>query len=188
MSEPTSGREARHHIPFYDDFLKHFEVWIVVVLLLLVVFVTFVNILDRNFQLGLWEYATIEKMVYSMVFFIGMYGGVIAARRAKHIAIDAVTHFLSPRRRLALGVVLQIIGGLTCLVLMSACWEWIHSIIQADDTLVPGREEWWLRVRLWRMPVAIAFGWMALHFFVNAGRFFIDALRPPPGGYQEEAP
>ena len=170
--------EARLHIPFYDDVLKVVEIWLVLGFLSLVILATFVNILDRNFQLGLWEYAIVEKMVYSMVFYVGLYGGVIAARRAKHIAIDAVTHFLSERMRLYLGVLLQAIGGVTCFVLMMACYDWVYEILHHDSTLIPGRDEWWVRTRLWRWPVIIAFGWMALHFFVNSGRFFVQAFRP----------
>jgi len=178
--EEGAWTKPRFHIPFYDDVLKVTEVWIVLIMLLLVISATFINIIDRNFQIGIWEYAVIEKMVYSLTFFIGMYGGVIAARRCKHISVDAVTHFLTLRQRRSLGVIMQIIGGLTCAVIAMACYDWIHSdLVPADDTLVPGKDEWWLSTRLWRWPVVIAFAWMTLHFFVNAGRFFYDAMWPP---------
>jgi TRAP-type C4-dicarboxylate transport system permease small subunit len=181
-SQPAGGdawNKPSFHIPFYDDVLKIVEVWLVLTLLLGVVFATFVNILDRNFQLGVWNYAVIEKMIYSAVFYIGIYGGVIAARRNKHIAIDAVATFLSLRQKRIVGIVLQAIAGVTCTVLMLSVHEWMMVIISADTGLVPGRDDWWLKVRLWRWPVVIGFGWMALHFFVNSGRFLHDTLRPP---------
>ena len=77
------ARKTRVHIPFYDDVLKSVEVWLLLGLLTFVIGATFLNILDRNFQLGLWEYAVVEKMVYSFTFFLGLFGGVLASRRAK---------------------------------------------------------------------------------------------------------
>ncbi len=177
--DEAAWAKPRFHIPFYDDVLKITEVWLVLILLLLVVFATFVNIIDRNFQLGLWNYAIIEKMIYSLVFYIGLFGGVIASRRAKHIAIDAVTTFMSIPQRRMLGIVLQFIGGVTCVALSVAVYDWMMTIIDADTTLVPGRNEWWIKTRLWRWPVVIAFAWMAMHFFVNSARFLYDTLRPP---------
>ena len=181
MSGPTEmgDRKTRYHIPFYDDVLKVTEVWLVLILLFVVILATFLNILDRNFGLDLWEYAIVEKMVYSFTFFIGLFGGVIASRRAKHIAIDAVTHFLPTRTRAGLAVVLQLIGAMTCFMLTYAAYDWLYSTIEEHVTLLEGRTEWWLSTRLWRWPTVIAFGWMGLHFLVNAGRFYYDFVKPP---------
>jgi TRAP-type C4-dicarboxylate transport system permease small subunit len=180
-ADPTEGegRRIRVHIPFYDDVLKILEVWILMALLFLVVGATFLNILDRNFSLGLWEYAVVEKMVYSFTFFLGLYGGVVASRRAKHIAIDAVTHFLKPWLCSCVSVFLQLVGAATCMVLSYAAYRWLYDTVDADATLLGGRTEWWLNVRMWRWPVIVAFGWMALHFLVNAGRFAFDLIKPP---------
>lgn len=176
VGEELLSTRPRFTIPFYDSTLKVIEVWVVMVLLLGVVLSTFINILDRNLDLGVWDYALVEKLVYSCIFFIGMFGGVIAARRSKHIAIDAIGHFLSERTRKGLHFVLQLIGGLTCLALASACYDWIYTIVSADETLVEGNHAWWLNTRLWRWPIVISFAWMALHFMVNSGRNLYDVL------------
>ena len=181
MSElPTEDRGPRFHIPIYDDVLKHAETFILVVLLFGVIFSTFLNIIDRNFQIGIWDYAVVEKMIYSAVFYIGMFGGVAASRRAKHISIDAVAHLMPERPKLILGAILQVIGGITCVLLTRACYVWLYTVIDADEALLPAMEEWYLNMRLWRWPVVIAFAWMALHFFVNAFRYGYDAIYPRP--------
>ncbi len=184
------ARKKRFHIPIYDDLLKVVEVWILMLLLLSVVGATFLNILNRNFGLGLWEYAVVEKMVYSFTFFLGLYGGVVASRRAKHIAIDAVTHFLKPWICSCVTSFLQLVGAVTCMVVCYAAYLWLYSAIEADATLLEGRTEWWLNTRMWRWPVVVAFGWMALHFLVNSGRFAYDAINPcaaEPESEQSEA-
>ena len=63
MSELPDEHTPSFHIPIYDDLLKHLEVGALTVMLLGVILATFINILDRNFQLGIWDYAVVEKMV-----------------------------------------------------------------------------------------------------------------------------
>jgi len=181
-ADPNDSEErvVRFHIPVYDDLLKVAEVWLVLLLLFLVLGATFLNILDRNFGLSLWDYAVVEKMVYSLTFYLGLFGGVIAARQAKHISIDAVSHFLKPRVRSGLRSVLQIIGAATCFTIAYAAYLWIYTEVGETDALLATRTEWWLNTRLWRWPIVIAFALMALHFLVNAGRFAYDTLDPPP--------
>lgn len=147
-------------------------------LLFAVIGATFCNILDRNFDLGLWEFAVVEKMVYSFTFFLGLAGGIVASRQTKHIAIDALTHFLKPQTRVILAAFLQLVGSVTCAIITYAAYLWLYETIETHSTLLEGRTQWWLSTRLWRWPVVIAFGWMALHFLVNSGRFTYDAINP----------
>lgn len=177
MSELPDEHTPSFHIPIYDDLLKHLEVGVLTVMLLGVILATFINILDRNFQLGIWDYAVVEKMVYSVVFFIGLFGGVVASRRAKHIAIDAVAHFLAPKPRKMLSSLLQLICAAVCVVLTVASYQWIMQVLEPEASLLPARSEWYLNERLWRYPTVLAFGLMSLHFAVNGIRFAVDGLR-----------
>ena len=177
MSELPTEYSPSFRIPIYDDVLKHLEVAILTIMLLGVVLATFVNILDRNFQLGLWDYAVVEKMVYSVVFFIGLFGGVVASRRAKHIAIDAVAHFLPPKPRMFLAALLQMICSGVCIVLTVASYQWIMQVLEPESSLLPARSEWYLNERLWRYPTVLAFALMSLHFAVNGLRFAVDGLK-----------
>ena len=179
MSGSSGGSERGHrfHIPFYDDVLEVAEVWFVLLLLLAVITLSFGEILNRNFDLGLWEAAIVNKVVYGLTFHTGVYGGVIAARRAKHISIDAVSHFTGERIRLSTGVLLQLVGAITCLMLAKAAYDFIYTVVSHTETILPLRDEWWLRKRLWRWPMVIGFCIMALHFFVNAIRFLVEALK-----------
>jgi len=177
MSELPDEYKPSFRIPIYDGILKHIEVGLLTFMLLAVVFATFINILDRNFQLGIWDYAIVEKMVYSVVFFIGLFGGVVASRRAKHIAIDAVAHFLKPTHRLLLSSLLQAICAAVCVVLTIASYTWIQEVLEPDASLLPARSEWYLNERLWRYPTVVAFAMMSLHFGVNSLRFAVDSFR-----------
>jgi len=173
-------RAPRHHIPIYDDVLKVLEIWWLLLLLMAVIAATFVNVLDRNFQWGIWDYMVVEKMIYSAVFYIGVFGGVVAARRAKHIAIDALTHLLPTRPRLFLGALLQAISAVVAGLIAHACYTWVMTIVEPEAALLPAHDEWYLNARLWRWPVVVGFALMSLHFAVNALRFLVDALRGTP--------
>lgn len=187
-TDEVGTARPRFHIPIYDDVLKVAEVYAVMALLFGVIGGTFVNILNRNFDLQIWDYRIVSQVIYSMVFLLGMYGGVIAARRAQHIAIDAVGHLLPERWRLHLARDLQIVGGITCFILSRACYTWIMAE-EAGKSLVEGEDGiWWLDFRLWRYPVVVAFGLMSLHFFVNAGRQSYELVHPTPPSTVETGP
>ncbi|MFT5432008.1 MAG: TRAP-type C4-dicarboxylate transport system permease small subunit [Myxococcota bacterium] len=176
MHDAESEPAPRFHIPIYDDVLKVAEIWWLLILLLAVIAATFINILDRNFQWGIWDYMVVEKMIYSAVFYIGVFGGVIAARRAKHIAIDAFTHLLRPKPRLYLAAALQAVSAVVAFMIAHACYVWVMTIVEPDAGLLPAHPEWYLNARLWRWPVVVGFGLMSLHFAVNSLRFSIDGF------------
>jgi TRAP-type C4-dicarboxylate transport system permease small subunit len=160
---------AEFYIPIYDGALKLLEIWILSIALLVVIGASALNIVFRNLEWAVWNPTVVNQIVYALTFYLGIFGGVIAARRAQHISVDALSHYMSDRLRNSLGVILQLAGAATCLVLMSLAHEWVGKI-EADDFLVPRMPKWWLQRQLWLWPMVCAFGLMTLHFVVNAIR------------------
>ena len=180
MNESSPERAppgAQFHIPIYDDVLKQVEIWILSISLLVVIGASALNIMFRNLEWAVWNPTVVNQIVYALTFYLGIFGGVIAARRAQHISVDALSHYMSDRVRNGIGVILQLAGAATCLVLMSLAHEWVGEI-DADDYLVPRMAKWWLQRQLWLWPMVGAFGLMTLHFVVNAIRRGVAASCP----------
>ena len=177
-SPENASLGAQFHIPIYDGFLKRLEIWILTIALLVVIGASALNIVFRNMEWPVWNPTVVNQIVYALTFYLGIFGGVIAARRAQHISVDALSHYMSHRLRNGLGVILQLAGAAACLMLMSLAYEWVGEI-DGDDYLVPRMAKWWLRRQLWLWPMVGAFGLMALHFVVNAIRRGVAVTTTP---------
>ncbi len=180
--QPQLG--ATFHIPFYDGVLKQFEIWFLVIALLVVIGASALNILFRNLEWGVWNTTIVNQIVYALTFYLGLFGGVIAARRAQHIGVDALSHYMPIRLRRVMGVILQLCGAGACVTLMLLAYDWVDAT-EHDDYLVPQIGQAWLSKRLWLWPMVGAFGLMSLHFIINALRFGVAAARPETTNDQE---
>jgi TRAP-type C4-dicarboxylate transport system permease small subunit len=187
-SPENASPDAQFYIPIYDGALKQLEIWILSIALLVVIGASALNIVFRNLDWAVWNATVVNQIVYALTFYLGIFGGVIAARRAQHISVDALSHYMPDRLRNSLGVILQLVGAATCLMLMSLAHEWVGKI-DSDDFLVPRMSKWWLQRQLWLWPMVGAFGLMTLHFVVNAIRRGVAASCPtdadPPTGEEE---
>ena len=171
------GLRATFHIPFYDGILKQCEIWLLMIALLVVIGASALNILFRNLEWAVWNPTIVNQVVYALTFYLGIFGGVIAARRAQHIGVDAVSHYMPKTLRRWMGVLLQLCGATACVTLMILAYEWVDAI-EHDEFLVPRMPIAWLSKRLWLWPMVGAFGLMSLHFVINSLRFGVAAMRP----------
>lgn len=126
----------------------------------------------------------ITTVVFAAVFYLCLFGAVIATRRSNHIAVDAITPRLEPRTRRALeGALLILAGGVTVVIAMGA-YEYIFELMDPDAQYLKDKSGALWSKRLWWAPLPLFFAWAALHFFVTGGlkvRQTIQALRDSPG-------
>jgi TRAP-type C4-dicarboxylate transport system permease small subunit len=176
----TEEKAPRRHIPIYDDVLKVVEVWILIALLFAVIVITTVNILQRNFQFEIWDDAVTKQIVYALTFYLGLMGGVVASRRARHISIDAVSHFLPNRLRMGVSAFLQLVGAATCVLLACLAYQFLSVTENVGKPFIEGQDSWWLLRKGWLFPMVVLFSWMVLHFLVNSIRFAVRTLWPEP--------
>ena len=128
---------------------------------------------------GIDDLSLLQTLVYNLTLLLCLFGAVIAARRASHIAVDAVTPHLRPAVRLRVEGAMSVVAGIVALWVAQTGYDYITQFIGAEDRIVVGQGGFYSK-KVWRWPLVIAFGWMALHFFVTgvvrlAGKSLQDA-------------
>lgn len=152
----------------YGVALARVEQWLVFALLMAVIGLSAVELIVRNLQLDLFDRVTAQVASYFLAFHLGLFGGVLACRDARHIAIDALAPHLPQRLRRPIQAVLLAVAALTCAWLAAVAWDYVFHQIEAGTTIVPGLTSGFWSERLWKFPLVMAFAWMALHFGVTA--------------------
>ncbi len=123
-----------------DRTLAKFETVLLVVFLGTMVVLAFVQVFLRNvFGSGLiWG----DTLVRHMVLWAGFIGGALAAFEGRHIGIDALTKFLSPRVRTAAGIVTNLFAAVVCYFLTTASWTFLKGEMEAGGDFILGLPGW----------------------------------------------
>jgi len=177
----------------YGKLLRWIEWGLLVVLTLVVVTLSMMTLISSSFGVELGDGPTIQTVTYALCFYLCLFGGVLATRRANHIAVDAITPHLKPAVRLRLEGVLQLVAGVASVWLAKTAWAYAYETVQDDARFIPGTVSDWFLTRFWVWPTGVCFSWMALHFFVGglvrvAGKRPVDlGLAPPTHSEEAEA-
>ena len=154
-----------------DRTLAKFETVLLVVFLGTMVVLAFVQVLLRNvFGTGLiWG----DTLVRHMVLWTGFIGGGLAAFEGRHISIDALTKFLSPRVRTAAGIVTHLFAAVVCYFLTAASWTFLKGEMEAGGDFILGLPGW-------VAMVIIPFGYalIMIHFALKVIEQAADLLQP----------
>lgn len=119
-----------------DRGLVRVEGWLLVVFLGIMVVLAFAQVVLRNvFSTGIiWA----DPLVRHMVLWVGFLGAAIATHEERHIGIDALTRFLSPRWKAAATIAGQIFMAVVCVFLVGASWEFLMEEREAGNELLSG--------------------------------------------------
>ena len=151
------------------------------VLLLAVVVLSGLEIVVRNLGLELFDIVPAQIATYFLSFHLGLFAAGLACRHARHISIDALSPWLSKGLKRHVTSVLFLVSAATCLWLGWLAWRYVFELLGPDVQVLADRTGALWSERLWKMPMILSFGLMALHFLVNAGR-------ARDGAFDEEAP
>jgi TRAP-type C4-dicarboxylate transport system permease small subunit len=138
------------------------EQWTLTVLFLGILLASMLQIFMRNvLRTGfLWT----EPMARYLVLWIAFFGALTATSRARHLAIDIVALFLSPRRRALLQRVVAVIAALVCAVLANGAYTYLQQEYGFG-------KEAFLGLRTWLVQSILLFGFCLLTY-----RFLVTAL------------
>jgi TRAP-type C4-dicarboxylate transport system permease small subunit len=143
-----------------DAALAKFETALLVVFLGSMVLLAFAQVVLRNlFDTGfVWG----DTIVRHLVLWAGFIGGALAAFEGRHIGIDALTKFLSPRMKHVASVVTSLFGAVACFFLAKAALTFTLAEREAGGELV-------LNIPGWVAMVIIPFGYalIMIHFSVK---------------------
>jgi len=119
-----------------DRGLVTIEGWLLVLFLGTMVVLSFAQVVLRNvFSTGfIWA----DPLVRHMVLWVGFLGAAIATHEERHISIDALTRFLSPRWKAAATVAGQLFLAVVCVALVSASWTFLMEEKEAGGEIIAG--------------------------------------------------
>lgn len=161
--------------------LSFVERAIVVLFLAMMVILAFTQVALRNiFSTGLlWA----DPFLRHLVLWIGFLGASLATQQEKHINIDLVTRFLSPRAANIVRVFTNLFAGGIGALLARAGWTFVDSERSSGVPLLtigtvdfPG---WWFQI-----IIPIGFGLMSFRFLIRATEHIIEAFNPAPAVQQ----
>lgn len=146
-----------------DETVGRIEQILLGILLGTMILVPFIQIVLRNtLSTGLtWG----DGLVRNLVLWAGFIGAAVAAREGKHISIDIVSRWISPKNKVGIEIITNSFSLSICALLTFAALKFVKNEIQMKSVL-------FLDVPSWTSEIILP-----LTFGVMTSRFFLRFLR-----------
>jgi C4-dicarboxylate transporter, DctQ subunit len=153
-----------------NSFFNKMEGALLILLLSIMVVLAFYQVMMRNLFHGgfLWG----DVLLRHIVLWLGFLGGALATSHQRHIHIDALAYFLSPRVKSFIGIFTNLFGAVVCILLVNASFTFIQGEIEAKSMIFEGVPAWYTEV-----IIPIGFGLHVIHFLLRSGMNGFDAFR-----------
>jgi TRAP-type C4-dicarboxylate transport system permease small subunit len=144
-----------------DRALTKFEGYVLITFLFVMVVMAFLQVVLRNlFSSGiLWA----DILLRHLLLWLGFLGAAIATSENRHINIDALRRFLSPRLRSATEVLTDLFAAVICFLLARASWTFVQGEIADRRTLFGDIPSWYAQI-----IIPVGFGLLVVHFVIRA--------------------
>jgi TRAP-type C4-dicarboxylate transport system permease small subunit len=120
-----------------------------------------------------------DAFLRHLVLWVGLSGAVVATRKNRHITIDLVSRFISPRGAVAVRVFTDGFAAVVCGAAAYAAARFVASEMESGGKAFGSVPTW-----VGELIIPVAFGIMAIRF----GRFFIVHLIQAIKGAPEKLP
>jgi len=146
-----------------DRWLNKAESALLIVLLIFMVLLAFAQVVLRIvFSSGIiWG----DIFLRHAVLWIGFLGGAIAISNKRHINIDALTHYMSPKTHSVFSVFTNLFGAAVCVLLAIASVNFIKDEISSGTFVYSQIPSWYAEI-----IIPVGFGLFVFHFLVRAAR------------------
>lgn len=144
-------------------------------MLAVMILLAFLQVILRNvFSEGiLWA----DPLLRHMVLWMGFLGASLATQKERHISIDLITRFLSPKKTHFTRIVTNLFAAGVCWFLTEAGWTFLQNERETGDILLTiGAQSfpaWWFQI-----IIPVGFGLMSFRFLINVIEHIIKAIRP----------
>lgn len=114
-----------------DDTWAHFEAWLAIGMLLIMIVVAFAQAFLRNMTQQGFEWANAglawldwaDFILTKGTLWVAFLGASLAVHADKHVAIDIVHRLISPKVRMILRSLVGFVGSVICVFLVKAFWH-----------------------------------------------------------------
>jgi len=166
---------------FYDVVLLRIELAFIALLLANVVGLSLLLIVARNFQFSVWDPSALSRVIFASGFVACLYGGCLAARANRHIAIDAFASLLPRSIRARLEGFVSSVAAVASAAICYHALRYLIEVVDPTASMAPASDAWFLREWIWKLFIAGAFALISVHFSVAAGRGFASGDAPSEG-------
>ncbi|MDP2883921.1 MAG: TRAP transporter small permease [Ignavibacteria bacterium] len=144
-----------------DKALTKAEEIILITLLSVMVVMAFLQVVLRNlFSSGIfWA----DILLRHLLLWLGFLGAAIATSENRHINIDALRRFFSPRVRSAVEVLTDLFAAGICFLLAKASWTFVQGEIAGRSTVFENIPSWYAQI-----IIPVGFGLLVVHFVIRA--------------------
>ncbi len=163
----------------FSNALSIVERSVVVTLLSVMVLLAFLQVILRNyFSTGfLWA----DPFLRHMVLWVGFLGASLATQNEKHISMDILTRFASPKVANFVRILTNLFAATVCTILANAGWTFLKSEMQSGSSLLTiGSIEfpaWWFQV-----IIPAGFWLLTFRFTLRVVEHSYAAFRGSAGG------
>lgn len=156
-----------------DRFFYRVEHTLLIGFLGSMVLLAFTQVVLRNlFDTGIvWA----DTIVRHLVLWSGFAGAALATSEERHISIDALTRFLSPRKKHVVLILTGLFAATVCVFLAVAAWPYVLDEKANGGDLV-------LSIPSWVVLLIIPIGYflLAFHFLVKVAENIIKTITRQP--------
>jgi TRAP-type C4-dicarboxylate transport system permease small subunit len=144
-----------------DLTLNKIEGALLILMLSIMVLVAFGQVMLRNvFHTGI---NGADILLRHLVLWIGFLGAAIATSEKRHINIDALRRFLSPRIRASVDVLTDLFAAVICFLLMNAARVFVQAEMTDGRMVYQNIPSWYVQV-----IIPVGFGLLVVHFTIRA--------------------
>jgi TRAP-type C4-dicarboxylate transport system permease small subunit len=144
-----------------DRALTRAEETLLITLLSIMVVMAFLQVVLRNvFSSGI-QWADI--LLRHILLWLGFLGAAIATSEHRHINIDALRRYLSPRIRTVVDSITDFFAAVICFLLAKSAWTFVEGEIADKRMILEGIPSWCAEI-----IIPIGFGLLVVHFVIRA--------------------
>ena len=153
----------------FSDIISRLENLLLVVFVLFMIGLSFAQVVLRNFFSSGFDWGDI--CLRNVVLWVGFMGASLATRDNRHITVDALTNFLSPRLKLIAEFVTSSVSVGIGSVFIWASFSFVRSEYEAESLAFLGIPFWIVQI-----IIPVGFGLITLRFFLKAFEDFSKIL------------
>ncbi len=144
-----------------DSLFNKIEGAVLILLLLIMLFIGFGQVVLRNFFFGgiVWG----DILLRHLVLWIGFLGAALATSGERHLNIDALTRYLPDRLKGAVASFASIFAAFVCFLLFRASLTFIDFEIANKNTVFGEIPSW-----IAQIIIPVGYGLLTLHFIIRA--------------------
>jgi C4-dicarboxylate transporter, DctQ subunit len=144
-----------------DSILNKIEGAVLIVLLLVMLFMAFGQVMLRNISSGGFVWGDI--VLRHLVLWIGFLGAALATSGERHINIDILTRYLPERLKGAVAAISNVFAAAVCFLLFRASLTFIQFEIANYNTVFAEIPSWYAQI-----IIPLGYGLLTFHFIVRA--------------------